>query len=222
MPPPALHRLRKDEIIWMATHRCGHRHTFLEHPQCYTPHKERIGFFDIETSNLAADFGVLLTYCIKPMWSKAIITGQIQSRDIAKARAGDEDKVVVAQCISDLFQFDRIVTFYGKRFDVPFVRTRALSTGLDFPSFGTLKHTDLYDVIRHRFRLSSNRLENACRVLLGHTNKTRIEAKYWRAGARGDEVSLAHIVEHNKYDVVDLEALYLKTIDFARKQDCSI
>lgn len=218
-----VHRLKKNELVWLATHYCQHGHTFLEHYGCYIPDEhERIGFLDIEASNLDADFGIILSYCIKDADSDCIYESVLTRNDIDRAAAGDEDKRVVRELIGDLGEFDRVVTYYGKRFDVPYIRTRALATGVEFPNYGSLIHTDLYFVVRHRFKMSSNRLENACRVLLGKTDKTRIEAKYWRAAARGDEQSLQYVLDHNRKDVLDLEKLYDKVVDFSRRTDTSI
>ena len=217
-----LHRMKKDQIVWLGSHYCEHGHTFLEHFRCYKGHEERIGFFDIETSNLVADFGIVLSWAIKDSKSDKVYSSVLTPQDIKKATFGSEDKRLVRECLVNLQKFDRIVTYYGSRFDVPFIRARALSTGLDFPNYGTLKHTDLYFIIRGRVALSSKRLENACRVLLGHTDKTRIDSKYWRAGVRGDKKSLAYILEHNKFDVLDLEKLYNKMIHFSRPTDTSI
>jgi uncharacterized protein YprB with RNaseH-like and TPR domain len=217
-----LAHLRKDELIYLATHRCPHRHLLIEHPQCVAKRVERVGFLDIETSNLVADFGIVLTWCIKPEGSKEILSDRITLTDIRKAHEGDEDKRVVSTCIEALQQFDLIITFYGKRFDIPFLRTRALATGQPFPSYGTLRHIDCYDLVKHRFRLSSNRLVNACRVLLGKTNKTPIESKYWRAGARGNTYSLKQILKHNRFDVLDLEDLYRSVVPFARMTRTSV
>lgn len=124
--------------------------------------------------------------------------------------------------IEDLLKFDKIVTYYGRRFDVPFMRSRALMTNVAFPLFGSLTHVDLYFVLRNRFCLSSNRLENACRTILGKTEKTRIENRFWRGGVRGDEKSLQYILDHNKKDVLDLEKLYNRVIDYSRRVDTSI
>jgi uncharacterized protein YprB with RNaseH-like and TPR domain len=100
---------------------------------------------------------------------------------------------------------------HNTRFDIPYIRTRAMVNGVGhlFPSHGVLAHTDLYYVVRSRFKLSSNRLENANRVLLGKTQKTRVDSKYWRGGVRGDRASLEYILDHNRKDVLDLEKLYL-------------
>lgn len=219
---PPIHRLTKAEIITLASGRCPHGHTYLEHYGCYEPKDERIGFLDIETSNLKADFGLMLSYCIKEGGSDKVYFGLLSKKDIEAAKAGDEDKRVVASLVEDLARFDRIVTYYGRRFDVPFARSRALMCGIKFPYFGSLTHIDLYFVLRNRFLFSSNRLENACRCLLGKTEKTRIENRYWRGGVRGDEKSLDYILDHNMKDVLDLEKLYYKVINYARRVDTSI
>jgi uncharacterized protein YprB with RNaseH-like and TPR domain len=220
-----IHHLTKKEIVYLAKHYCEHGHSYLSHYSCYLklPGKEpKVGFLDIETTNLSADFGIILSWCIKEAGKPVISNGVITKEEIEEAKAGDEDYEVVKSLLYNLSQYDKLITYYGKRFDVPFIRTRATSLGLEFPTYGTLDHIDLYDVVKRKFRLSSNRLEQACRILLGDTNKTKIEYKYWRAGARGEKSALAYILQHNRMDVVDLERLYNKTISFTRKNDTSI
>ncbi len=221
----AIHKIPKAELIWMSCHYCSHRHNYLQHQKCYIKDrqkKEKIGFYDLECSNLDADFGIILSYCILDNDTGEILANTIHKDDVMSAKAGDEDRVLVQQCVTDLLKFDKLVGYYSKRFDMPYIRARALVTGVEFPPYGAIVHIDLYDLIKHKFKLSSRRLENACRVLLGHTTKTRIDAKYWRAGTRGDEASLAYILDHNKRDVLDLKELYDKTLIFARKNDTSI
>ena len=162
------------------------------------------------------------SWCIKDGASSTIHNSVLTKDDIDSAKLGQEDKRIVKELIECLGQYDRIVTYYGKNFDVPFIRARALIDGIRFPNYGTLLHTDLYFVIRSRFKLSSKRLENACRVLLGKTQKTRINTAYWRAAVRGCKKALDYVVNHNKYDVLDLEKLYKKVINFSKKNDQSI
>lgn len=223
-PKVSLYRLKKDEIIWMANNRCEHRHTFLEHPECYKGLPRRRGFLDIEASGLVADFGIMLTYCIKEEGVDEIISGQITKRDIDKAVAGDEDRALVTKLIKDLAGFDEIVTFYGDdyRYDVPFIRTKAVAMDIPFPAFGTIKQVDIYPIIKKKFRLSRNRQENACRVLLGETEKNHVDGAIWRAAARGHKESLAYIMDHNLRDVRDLERLYHKVIGYVKDAPKSI
>lgn len=218
-------RLRKDEIIWLSNHRCKqHSHDYLSHYSCYLaeqPNKLRVGYLDLECSHLQADIGILLTWCIKKEGGE-ILEGSITARDISTAKTGQEDKRVVAECVEALKEFDIVVTYYGSRFDIPFLRTRAVTLGIDFPHFGAVKHIDAYDIVKHRFCLLSKRLVNACRALLGKTDKTLIDWATWRAAARGDKTALNYVLVHNRADVRDLEKLYLRVKPFSRRQDKSI
>jgi uncharacterized protein YprB with RNaseH-like and TPR domain len=180
------------------------------------PEEEKIGFLDIETSNLVADFGIILTWAIKDGRGKTIYEDVITLKDIQTYPPGQEDTRIVKSLIVAMHHFDRLVTYYGTRFDVPYIRTRAMTDGVKFPDYGAILHTDLYYVVRGRFKLSSNRLENANRVLLGKTQKTRVDSKYWRGGVRGDQDSLKYILDHNRKDVLDLEKLFHAVKRFAK------
>lgn len=221
MPIAPIGRLKKSEIVWLHSHRCKHFHTYLEHYQCYLeecPQRERIGFFDIEASNLDADWGIMLCYCIKEAGTDKIYERAITKRELHTCL----DKNVVRQCIEDIKRFDRIVGFYSRKYDVPFVRTRAVVHNLPFFNFGEQIHEDLYFNVKYKFKLSRNRMENACRVLLGKTEKTHIDPAKWLAALRGDEKSIRWILDHCRRDVRDLEKLYNRINCFSRRQDTSI
>lgn len=221
-----VHRLKVAEIRYLASHRCRHGHTYLEHYQCYldeTPEVlQKVGFLDIETSNLDANFGIMLTYCIKDAGSTTILADRLTNADFKNFEADKTDTRIVRNLVSDIQKFDTIVTFYGKRFDVPFARTRALIDGVRFPFFGTIKHIDVWDWARKKLRLNSNRLEVVCRTIFGETDKTHIEYKYWIGAVRGDEESLEWILDHNERDVTDLERVFNALQDFAKRNDASI
>lgn len=223
MPAP-LHRMRKDEILRLSKTKCkAHSHTYIDHYSCYLKENptetERIAFMDIEASNLDADFGICLSWAIKDSTSNKIYSDILTLADIKK---GHEDKRLIQSFLKCLSGFDKVVGYYSTDFDIPFMRARALIVGVEFPVFGTMKHKDIYYTIKSKFKLSSKRLENACRQLLGRTQKTRIDAIHWRNATRGDKNALAYILDHNKKDVLDLEALYNKVIDFSRVDAKSI
>lgn len=221
MPLAPVSRLRKQDIIWLSRHRCRHSHTFLEHYNCYldeNPLKQRIGYFDIEASNLQADYGIMLCYCIKEKDKRKIYHKSITKHDLKTCM----DKKVVEQAIKDLAQFDRIVTFYGTRFDFPFLRSRATILNIPFFNYGELNHDDIYYIIRSKFRLSRNRLSNSCRSLLGKTEKTHIKPELWIKALQGNKKSIKWILDHCKRDVRDLEKLHKKVINFKRKSNRSI
>lgn len=135
---------------------------------------------------------------------------------------GNLDKSVVKNCIRDMMLFDKIVTFYGARFDLPFLRTRALVHKIKFPGYGEQRHIDVYFIARGKLRLNSNRLEVVARTILGETQKTKIEYKHWLRGTQGNKRSLAYILDHNKRDVLDLEKVYNVLIGFKRQTNTSI
>ena len=223
-----LHRLRKDVLVWMATHTCkAHRHAYITHPTCYEKEqprgKEKLAFVDIEASNLDADFGMILSWCVKA--DGGIIHSDVLTlADINEFKVGYEDYRVVASLIGTLSMFDRIVTHYGNdfRYDIPFIRTRSVAMGLPFPAYGSIKHSDTYPILKKKFKLSRNRQEVAVRALLGSTEKNHIDGAIWRAASRGDAKSLAYILDHNKRDVRDLEKLYHKIVGFVKGSEVSI
>lgn len=217
-----LARYRKAELLWMLEHKCKHGELFVHHRDCYEAEQRdlRVGFFDIETTHLKADFGIVLCWCCKEAGAHGKLHQSLITRkDMTREAPGFEDKRVVSEFVRLLPQFDKVVGFYSSRFDAPFMRARALQLGLEFPAFATLRHRDLYFTVRNRFALSSNRLENACRAMLGKTNKTRIEPAYWRAAGRGDPSALQYVLKHCKLDVEDLERLYNRVERYARGKE---
>ena len=214
-------KLKKDELILYFTGRCRHRHLYVEHPNCFLEElgkKPKRGFFDIETSNLHADFGIMLSYAIKVEGKRKIYANVIDPEDL---RNGTLDKNLVKQCIDDLFEFDEIVTFRGSVFDLPFVRSRALYWGFEFPKYGYMKHKDVYYMVRNRLRLHRNRLEDACR-LLGIKGKTHLDGATWTKALTGDKKALAYVLDHNKRDVIILEKLYHVLEPYVRETRRSI
>jgi len=215
-----LNRLKKADILWMYNHYCKHRHTYLSHPQCFVsehpadaPFTERIGFLDIEASNLKANFGYAFSYCIKELDGQ-IYEGCVTQHDI---RSGIFDKGVIKQCIDDMRKFDRIIVYFGGdcRFDVPFLRTRAVYWGLDFPIYKEIQLLDLWMVIKRRFKLHSNRLQVACDFFGIPSKEHGMNHDVWIRAMAGDRNALHYILEHNREDVVSTEALYKRVIMYS-------
>lgn len=212
--------MKKDDIVKMFKWRCPHGHRGIEHYDCYLKAQEsgiKIGFFDIETSNLKADFGIILSYAI--LGDNGRLFGDvITSADLR----GSLDKRVVTRMIEDLKRFDLIVGYYSTNFDIPFSRTRAKILDVPFPEYGELQHKDVYYIVKYKFALSRSRQETAARMLVGKTEKTHIMPEYWLRALSGDPKALHYIYEHNKRDVRDLQKLYHAVIPFARNSTRSI
>jgi uncharacterized protein YprB with RNaseH-like and TPR domain len=223
-------RLKKEEIIWLARHTCKkHRHSYLSHYQCYIneqadiiddPYKERIGFFDIEATGLKGNWDFCLSYAIKALdgdvIGRVLTPGEIKSYTF--------DKKLVKEMIASLLKFDRIVGHYirDRRFDLPFVRSRALKWGIDFPEYRALKVTDTYDLAKNKLCLHSNRLEAICQHLGIPSKGHRQEPDIWQRAQAGEKSALKFTWDHNVEDVISTEAVWKRLNKFSLKRNTSI
>lgn len=188
--------------------RCEHSHSGLEHPVCWQRDApKKIGYLDIEASNLDADFGMILSWCIKHGDLDKYEGYVLRRRDY---RTVERDKEAIRRLIIALGKFDTIVTYYGHdwQFDMPFIRARALKYGFQFIPYKGLIHIDLYRSAKAKFKLHSGRLDAAVDFFnLGE--KTKIKGDMWvRANAKFDKKALGYIWEHNKIDTEVLEKLH--------------
>ena len=216
-------RLKKKEITWLGKNRCKHSHTYLEHYACFLEeHGEdvKIGFFDIETSNLKADYGLMLCYCILDSSTGDILESCITKEDLRTENI--LDKRVVKNCIDDLRKFDKIVGHYSTNFDIPYTRARAEFWNIPFLEYGELYHRDTYYMARRLLAISSRRLGNVCNHLFGETNKTRIDSRHWILALQGDKNALDYIVDHCRKDVIDLQRVYRRLEVYTKDTDKSI
>lgn len=204
-------RLSKAEIVWLGNNRCRHGHSYLEHYPCYlkdNPNKFRIGYIDIEASNLRATFGLMYCYCIKERGSKKIYERVITKEEITNPNVMDRE--VVRQCIADMDMFDITCGFYSGawRYDIPFIRTRSLYHRLPFFSYGSKKHRDIYPIAKKNLCMHSYRLKEVAKICLGKTRKTELDPKHWIMAMGGNAKSLGYIIKHCRYDVMDLEDVH--------------
>lgn len=213
---------KKDEIIKMNAWKCpSHSHTGLEHPQCYLrEHGKDLKrcFFDLESTSLNGTFGFILTYSIKPEGDSNVITGTVTKKEVED---GTYDKRIVKECIDALMKFDRVYTYYGSRFDLPLLRTRALEQGVEFPIYGAMSQKDIYYIAKYKLKLHSNRLDCVC-DLLNISGKTHINPKIWRLASGGNKKAIDAILEHNIADVEVLELVYNKLKNFVKEDNKSI
>lgn len=188
---------------------CKHGHDGLAHRNCYLNYLSdreglRVGYLDIETSQLNAKFGIIYSWAIKVKGEDTVLWDSISKEDY---ESGHIDKRVVSSAISALDNFDVIYTYYGTKFDIPFLRTRAMKWKLRFPFHKQLYHQDLYYSVRNKMKLESNRLKSAC-AFLGIKGKTELAQDYWIRAMYGDLKALRYIVNHNVKDVEILEKLH--------------
>jgi len=216
-------KLKKVKIVWLGNHRCRHNHTYLEHYACYLeehPEERRVGYIDIETTDFKADWGIMLCWAILPEVGKARYD-LIKPEDMRNEKV--MDKVIVSSLVRELANYDLLVGYYHSGFDLKFIRTRAVSLNIPFPAYDSIMQRDVYYMVRHKFALTSNRQENACKALLGSTLKTKMDKSIWRKAAMcGDKKSLAFIMDHCIRDVIDCRKLYHKVEGYVKNIERSI
>jgi len=217
----ALKNMRKDEILKRANFLCEHGHNGLSHPQCYqlaTNGPEKVGILDIECSGLKADFGLVLSYHFRDLNNKCC--GRSLTTDEIRGKSKDMD--LIQDCINDMKQYDRLVTYYGTRFDIPFIRTKATHYKLEFPSFGELTHTDLYFIVKHKFKLHRNSLQAACDYFYIPSNGSRLNSEIWTDALVGDKKALDYVFKHNMEDTDSTLKLFNKISNYTRIKNTSI
>jgi uncharacterized protein YprB with RNaseH-like and TPR domain len=213
--------LKKEEIVHRFNFRCTHGHNGLAHPTCYEKEKnlkKKIGFLDIETSNLKATFGIVFSYCIKTL-NGDIIQNVVTPDELKK---GIYDKRLMEDFCRDARKYDRLIGYYSSCFDIPFLRSRCVYHKLNFPIYKEIKHTDLYMMIRGRLNMHSKRLGVVCEFFGIASKEHPMTSHVWFRAMQGQPEALKYIVTHNIEDVISTEALWLRVNDYARITDTSI
>lgn len=217
------HKMKKVDLIKFMTGRCRHSHYYREHPNCFIEEQDypqKVGFLDIETSGFQGNYHIMLSYAIKEAGKK----GKTYARTITKdeLRSPTFDKNLVKDCLTDMLKFDKVVTYYGTGFDIPFLRTRALKFNLDFPLYGFVEHADCYYMAKSKLKLHRNSLDAVTRHL-GIEGKNHVVGDEWlKAYMHGDKKALKYILEHNIIDVEILEKVFDKLKLYMRESKKSI
>lgn len=176
---------------------------------------------DIETTDLEADRGVVLCGC----YESSTRPGKVMTlrNDEVNKTAWDagvrgHDKELVKQLNKLVRDHDVIVAHNGNRFDIPFLRTRALRWGLE-----PLKEPKMVDpllIAWRKFKLRSNRLGAISAHLGIEDRKTPLDMAVWMdAILNGTKKSMNLIVEHCVADVKVLSGVLTYVKPFIKVLD---
>ena len=176
-------------------------------------------FYDIETSFCKGHFW-------RPGWNQNITPDQITEHakiiSIHWKWEGDDkaqnahwglkkqcDKKLLEKFLPELDKAYQIITHNGKKFDTPWIRTRAIYHGL--PIRHTHNEVDTCNIIKKILNLPSNSLKEACKYY-GLPNKkdaggiqTWIDIVYHKK-----REALDHLLYYGDGDIISLEALFNK------------
>jgi uncharacterized protein YprB with RNaseH-like and TPR domain len=177
----------------------------------------KIAMIDGEMSNLDGNFGRLFCFAIKPLGEEPIIISELDTK--YKKRFKGDDAAICGAVRDEIEQYDTWVSWYGRKFDIPFLNTRLIMH--NSRPLQNRFHIDLWETCRRKLKLHSNRLEAAAIALDVPYSKTHITPSVWGKASAGDSKALEYIIEHCKLDVFVLEEVYkrlVKYIDTVRRK----
>lgn len=179
----------------------------------------KILMFDIEATNLDADFGTCLAFGWRYYGDgKSHVLSLLDTNpvcgDCGRVDA-DDDRALLKEVYAILSQADVIVSWYGKGFDVPFLNTRMLDAGMK--PLPPIPHVDLYFTAKHHLKLSSNRLANVQEFLQLVDAKTPLTRRVWRQAEAGNPKAIKYVAHHCLKDVDVLYGAYEKLRPYVRQ-----
>lgn len=165
---------------------------------------------DLETTSLDADAGVIL--CASYESSKTdvgkVVTLRNDKINADKWKKGirGDDKELVKQLNALIRQHDIVVAHNGSRFDLPYLRTRALHWGLE--PLREVKLVDPCQIAYRKFKLKSNSLGRIADYVGVKDKKTPLDMSVWMdAALNGNPKAMDLIVEHCEADIRVLSAV---------------
>jgi len=169
---------------------------------------EGLLFFDIEASNLRADYGAVLVVSFKPFGKKPFSVS---------VKQGGHDSAVIREAKEILERAKVWVSYYGKGFDIPFLNTRLLKNG-QLP-IEKRPHLDLYFTLKSN-TLTSRRSQSHLLSWLGTPEqKMSVSADVWTKIGGDIKTHMPKMIARCESDCVGLEALYRQTKHIVRDID---
>ena len=130
----------------------------------------------------------------------------------------EDDEPALLEAFSEhLAERQLLVTFNGRRFDVPLLQRRYAEHGIDDP-FDDFHHLDLLPLARRAFPgLNQYRLTNLERQILAFERiddvpGRDIPRRWWKYQRSRDAELMRNVLEHNLHDVISMEALVVAAI----------
>lgn len=165
----------------------------------------RVTVFDIETTDLGANFGRLLacSFIDHPFDGK-VETYRRDYKKWAGKKLTDDSKLAVA--IRDRLEAaDIIVGWNSIMFDVPFINARLMHAGERPLRVGKTNATHHLDIMYYaggqHMRIGSRRLDVVTKFFNVPNLKTPLTAEVWAEASVGDKAAMNDVVEHCEADV---------------------
>ena len=166
-------------------------------------------FLDLETTGLGSSPVFLVGTLV-------CRDGEVVARQLL-ARTYAEEMAIVGHFVERSRARPVFVTFNGKSFDVPYLRVRAVATGVPF--YEPTHHVDLLHAARrvYRGRLPDCKLQTLERYVCQRDRGddipgSEIPAAYHAFVRTGDGRDMARIIDHNLHDLVTMVHLLARLL----------
>lgn len=182
------------------------------HGMRYQLKELKVLIWDLETTNLQADFGSIL--CVGWKWLGEDEVHIIAINDFPYHFKKDptNEKELLKEFLKVYSEADISITYFGGlgNFDLPFFQAKILQYSLDLPK--KVEMIDLFYTAKSNLKLSSKSLKNVAKFLKLENQKDQrpLEGKVWMRARAFHEPSLNYVYDHCVDDVNCLEELYLK------------
>jgi uncharacterized protein YprB with RNaseH-like and TPR domain len=160
-------------------------------------------FLDIESSNLRADIGQII----------AVGIIKDKKKEVKFVEKPEEEKEVLKWLKKELEGCDLVITWYGSRFDLPFLMTRAIINDLDMSELLKIPSLDICEFCKRNLSFSKNNLSEVCKILGIPKNREisgREVLKLYLKAIHGDKKAKEKIIEHCLDDLEVLEEIFKK------------
>ena len=182
---------------------------------------KKIGYLDIETSGLNADFDIMLSWAnlIRDVKTGKIETeyDHVEKKDFEYAYKNKDadlvDESIVYSVLKSMAKCDLLVGhwFIGKhRHDIPFIRSRCVINRVPgFPKHKRIRYGDTQKWGSQIYRLHSNGLDSIARMFDLSMHKTPLDGKTWKNACLGIKDDINKVVKHNIIDVKLTHGIHL-------------
>ena len=161
--------------------------------------------FDLECSDLKADYGSLLCMGYKWLGQKKIHCPSLLDHP---GKWALDDELLVKEAHKIISQADMLIGFYSSGHDIKYLRSKFLEHGL--PVLDNVPHLDLYFLARSNLNLSRKSLDNLSRYLKLDKRKYYVGSPIWKRAKAGDVEGLKEVIRHCRADVAVTEEMYYK------------
>lgn len=165
----------------------------------------RLVAWDLECSNLSADFGIILCCGIRTVGKGK--TEVLSLHDYDEPDPIRAEKRLLKDISKRLLEADCWIAHFGKYFDVVFLNSRLLYHGL--PTMPTnFPLIDTWRTMKNTLKLRNNRLATLQDFLRLESSKTPITAEDWIRALAGQRKAMKMVIDHCRKDVDVLVEAY--------------